>query len=131
MPKPLPVHPPLAARIDQPVAHQRLRNVSPARALARRRQAIAPEAIQPELLIEMAGQPAGAPLPRRVKLHRAEPDLHAMASGMVRNTAIGREQRQLRALLSFLVKGFDDPTPAFALPLVDLPTIHPRPLPPL
>src|SRR5262245_45896252 len=44
--EPLPVQAPLAARIDQPIAHQRLQDMLPARTFAGRGQSLRPEAIQ-------------------------------------------------------------------------------------
>jgi hypothetical protein len=47
---------------------------------------------------------------------------------MVRNTAIGRKQCQLRLLLSFFVERLDHPTPGLALAVVDLSKVHHRTL---
>jgi hypothetical protein len=118
--EPQPMQPPFAARVDQPVAHQGLQDMTPAGALARVGQACRPEAVKRELLIELAGQPAGAPLPRPMQLHRAEPHLHAIAGGMDGHDPIGGKQGQLPGKLRFLVEGFDRPTPGFVLVVVDL-----------
>jgi len=126
--EPLPVQPPFAAGIDQPIAHQRLHDVTPARALARGRQPFGPELVEPELLVQMTRQPAGAPLSRRVKLHRAQPNLHTMTTRVVRHTAIGGKQCQLRGPPGFLVEGIDHPAPRLALAIVDLAEIQHRPL---
>ena len=54
---PVPVQPPLAARIDQLVARQRLQDVQPARALAARRRPGSPEPIQLQALPQNERQP--------------------------------------------------------------------------
>ena len=46
VPVPMPVQPPYAARIDQPITHPRLQHVQPARALAARLQPGVPELVQ-------------------------------------------------------------------------------------
>jgi hypothetical protein len=73
--EPHPMQAPLAAGIDQPVADQRLQDVPPPRPLTRVRQTRRPEPIEFQLLIELTRQPARAPLPRPVQLHRLEPHL--------------------------------------------------------
>ena len=71
------MQPPFAARIDESANAQGLQDQIPARPFAAGRQARGKESIQFELLIEMAGQPAGAPLPARpfscLRLSRAPP----------------------------------------------------------
>ena len=62
--EPFAMQPPLAARRDQPIGHQHEQHLIPARALAAGRQAIGPEPIELQLLPQLQGQPAGAPLPR-------------------------------------------------------------------
>jgi hypothetical protein len=47
--EPLAMQPPFAARRDEPVARQHLQHVIPTRALAASRQALGPEAIEPQL----------------------------------------------------------------------------------
>jgi hypothetical protein len=89
--EPLPVQPPLAARIEQPIAHQRLQHVPPAGAFARVRQARRPELIQAKLFIQLAGQPARPPLPRPMQLHRLQPHLHAVRLGVLGHRPFGRE----------------------------------------
>ena len=126
--EPLPVQPPLAAGIDQPVAHQRLQNVPPRRAFARVGQAIGPEAVEFELRVELARQPAGAPLPRPVQRHGVEPHLHAMPFGVVGQLPIGRKQGKLTVAAGVRIEGFDQPAPGFALAVVDLAEIQHRPL---
>jgi hypothetical protein len=79
--EPQPMQAPLASRINQSIADERLQNMPPAGSLARVGQPRRPEPIQFELLIEMARQPARAPLARAMQLHRLEPHLHAKAQG--------------------------------------------------
>ncbi len=81
--EPQPVQAPLAAGIDKPIADQRLEDVSPASPFARIRQTSRPEAVELQLLIELAGKPARAPLPRPMQLHGPEPDLHATVLGVI------------------------------------------------
>ncbi len=69
--------------IDEPVADQRLEDVPPARPFARIGQTRRPEAVEFQLFIELAGEPARAPLPRPMQLH-AEIEhlpLHHLAAG--------------------------------------------------
>ena len=92
---PLPMQPPLAARIDQPIAHQSLQDMPPAGPFARVRQARCPELIELQLLIEMTRQPARSPLPRAMQLHRIEPHLQPIGPGVLRHALPGGKQREL------------------------------------
>src|ERR1700719_5326249 len=67
--KPLPMQPPLAARINQSVADQGLQYMLPAYSLPTVGQTVGPELIQPQLLVQFAGQPTGSPLPTQMQLH--------------------------------------------------------------
>src|SRR6266852_3063215 len=87
-----------------------------------------PELIEPELLIELTRQPARAPLPRPVQLHRIEPHLHAVTVGACRNFAIGRKQRQLAVPPAAFIKGFDQAVPSLELTIIDLAEIQHLPL---
>ena len=122
--EPLTMQPPFTAGIDQPIAHQGLQNVLPARTFARIGQTRRKEKIEFELPIEMTGQKAGAPLPRPMQLHLVEPHLHAIGFGMVRHGPFGRKQRQLTMMSAVFVEGLDDPTPGVALAVVDLTKIQ-------
>ena len=119
---------PFAAGIDQPIAHQRLQDVLPAGALARIRQQRRKEPIQFQLLVEMTGEPARAPLARAMQLHRIEPHLHAQALGMIRHCLLGRKQRKLSMSPARFVERFDLATPRFALAIIDLAQIQNRTL---
>jgi len=59
---PMPMQPPLAAGVDEPITGQRLEHVQPARSLAAGRQTRLPEPIELQLIPKLAGQPARAPL---------------------------------------------------------------------
>src|SRR5271166_3458153 len=126
--EPQPVQTPFAGWIDEPVADQRLKDVAPAGPFARIGQTSRPEAVERQLLIELAGEPARAPLPRPMQLHGPEPDLHAIALGVIGQRSIGGEQGQLSGLLRPLVEGLDHPAPGFLLAVVDLAEIKHLPL---
>src|SRR6202011_464988 len=78
--KPLSMQPPFAARINESIANQGLQNMLPASSLPAIGQTLAPELIQAQLLVKLAGQPTGSPLPRPMQFHLFEPYLHAKAS---------------------------------------------------
>jgi hypothetical protein len=73
--KPLSVQSPFAARIHEPITHQGLQNMAPAGALPAIGQARPPKLIEPKLLVKLARQPAGTPLPSSMqfKLLKAHP----------------------------------------------------------
>src|SRR6266478_6874736 len=83
LPKPLSMQTPFAARINESIADQGLQNMLPASSLSTIGQTLGPEIIQPQLLVQMAGQPTGSPLPRPMQFHLFEPHLHAKPSGEV------------------------------------------------
>src|ERR1700716_2453355 len=103
------MQPPFAAGINQPVAHQGLQDMPPAGSLARVQQALCPEPIQLQLLVEMTRKPAGSPLPRAAYFHGIEPYLQPEAPGVLRNVLPGRKQRELSMLLATFVKSIDHP----------------------
>src|SRR4051794_41323139 len=74
--EPVAVQFPLAARRNQAIGHQNLKDLIPARALAARRQALLPEAIQFQLPPQVTGQPAGAPLPGPVQAQLGQVNPH-------------------------------------------------------
>src|SRR5204863_9883653 len=122
--EPQPVQTTFAAWIDEPVADQRLKDVAPAGSFARIGQTSRPEAVEFQLLVELAGEPARTPLPRPMQLHGPQPDLHPMALGVIGQRPVGGEQGQLGCLLRPLVEGLDHPAPAFLLAVVDLAEIE-------
>jgi len=73
--EPVAVEPPLAARVEQAVANERLEDVEPVGSLAAPRQARRPESVEPEIALKLHGQPAAAPLARTVQAQLVEPDL--------------------------------------------------------
>src|SRR5664280_3260866 len=64
---PMPVQTPFAARINQPVSDQRLKNQVPRRAFAAGTEPLPPEPVQTELAVKLARPPARAPLPGTVQ----------------------------------------------------------------
>jgi hypothetical protein len=80
--KPQSVQAPFATGIEQAVNHQCLQDVSPTGAFSTIRQAYLPEVIKPELLVQPAGKPAGAPWPRPMQLHGVQPHLDAIGLGV-------------------------------------------------
>jgi hypothetical protein len=87
--EPQPVQAPLAARIDQAVTHERLKDVSPTGAFATVGQARFPEPIEFQLLVQLAGEPARAPLPRPMQLHRLQAHLDAITPGVFGHLTVG------------------------------------------
>jgi hypothetical protein len=118
------MQPPFAAGIDQPIAHQRLQDVLPAGALARVRQQRRKEPVQLQLLIEMTGEPARAPLARAMQLHRLKTHLHPISLRVFGNRAIGRKQSELPVPACPFIKGFDLTTPGLMLAVIDLAEIQ-------
>src|SRR5450432_2518632 len=110
--------PPLAAPRDQSIARQRLQHVQPARALARGRQRLTPELVQPQLVPQNHRQPARPPLTRAAQTHAAQADRNHVAVENRRRAVLG-EQRDLRRL-SRLVEDLDRATPGRMLAIVDL-----------
>ena len=74
--EPMPVQAPLAARIDEPVKHESLQHLLPSRPLAAGRKFFPPKIPEPELLPQLAAQPARAPLARPAQRHLPEPQAH-------------------------------------------------------
>src|SRR5205807_8698586 len=97
---PLAMKAPLAARSDEPIGAQRLEDQIPARALAAGRQPLRPKAIQAELLVKPAGQPARAPLPGPVQRQRVEPDAHNALVARGRNALLGEKRHRARPRLA-------------------------------
>ena len=126
--KPLPVKFPLAAGSNQPVAHQGLQNVPPARALPTVGQPVPPKRIQPKLGIKLAGQPAGTPLPGTVQAEVSEPKPDAYVGGIAGNRAIPGKERHLPRLRTLLVEPLQNPAPRLFLAIVDLTQIKHRAL---
>ena len=115
---PVPVQPPLAARVHQLVAHLRLEHVQPARALPARRQPRPPEPVQVQTLPQHQRQPARPPLPRPPQLQRLQLDPHHLAV-QLRRLPVGREQRHGLAVRA-AAQHLDRPAPRRPLAVVDL-----------
>jgi hypothetical protein len=126
--KPQTMQPPLAARIDEPIADQRLQNMPPTGPFARIRKPRRPEPIQLQLFVEIARQPARSPLPRPMQLHRLKPHLHAISFGMLGQVAVGREQSKLPVSLIVCVQCLDYTPPIRVLAVIDFAEIPHRPL---
>jgi hypothetical protein len=90
--EPLAMQLPLAARGDQPIGCQNLKNLVPARPLPARRQTLGPEPVQLQFAPQLTRKPARAPLPRPPQCQRRQTNMNRR--GVVdRLTAILREQR--------------------------------------
>jgi hypothetical protein len=129
--EPMPVQPPFAARGNEPIATQRLENQIPARAFATGRQPRGKELIALEFFVEMAGQPASAPLPGPVQCHRRDPNAHRLHGAALRVhrhdriilCRLAQEHRRLRPRSAFLEE-LNGALPAFLLKGVDLTQIE-------
>ena len=124
---PLPVQPPFAARIDQPVAGQRFQDVQPRRSLPARRQTLMPEGVKLQLLPEIERQPARAPLPGTVKLELLQAHLHRFTRRF-RRRSVFREQGDLRHPPRTLVESLKRTVPLRLLAAAHLAQIEHLPL---
>src|SRR6476619_7739221 len=100
--------------------------MAPGGALARVRQSQRPEPIEPELLVELAGEPARAPLAWPLQPHRPELDLNAVLPGVVGQRPFGRKQGKLPGAPAVLVEALDHPAPGGVLAVVDLAEVQQR-----
>jgi hypothetical protein len=117
----------LAARRDQPIHHQQLQHLGPAHAFAPRVQTRAPELCQPQLMPQLAGQPAIAERARTPQFQPAQLDLQTV-DGILRNRPVIRKQTDLLALAPLLVKDLNALAPRLLLLIVDLAQIQHRAL---
>ena len=124
---PLSMQPPFATGVDQSVGHQGLQDVQPAGPLSGRWQSWRPEVIQPQLIPQVAGQPAGAPLPRPAQLQSVDPNMHHIAI-QHRRRAVLREQRELPGVLATFVERLERPAPGGSLVVIDLAQMQHVPL---
>ena len=115
---PLPMETPLAARSDEPIGAQRLEDQIPARALAAGRQPLRPKAIQSELRVKPAGQPARAPLPGPVQRQRLEPEAHDALVARGRDAILGEERHGARPR-RIVLENLDRLAPRLALAVID------------
>ena len=119
---PVTVKPPLAARVDQPVADQDLQDVEPPRALAARRQAPTPEAVQRQPVPQAQRQPTRPPLARVVQRQLRDVDLHHLAIQRRRLPILGKQRHLTRPRLA--LHNLDRAAPRRALAVVDLAEIQ-------
>ena len=87
--KPQPVQAPLAPGVDQAVTDKRLKDVPPTGAFATIGQARFPEPIKLQSLVQLAGEPTRAPLPRPMQLHRLQAHLDAITLGVFGHLTVG------------------------------------------
>jgi len=105
------VESPLGTGVDEPVEGEGLEDEIPARSLAARRQVVAPENVEAELLPEFAAEPAGTPLAGLAQGHGPEMEAHDRQIGVGsfdRCVFVGEEQCLLRcgAVLTGEMDGF-------------------------
>ena len=115
---PVPVQPPLAARIDQLVAHQRLQHIQPTGALAARPQPRTPKPIQTQPIPQCQRQPTRTPLPWTVQAKILDVDPNHLAI-QLRRFPIRRKQRHRRRT-RIPPQHLDRSAPGRALTVVDL-----------
>ena len=118
--EPLAVQPPLRAWVDEAVRHQRLEHLQPRCVALHARQSRAPEAVEFELLPQLQGQPARAPLSRPAQAQLAQ--AHAQGVDIVHRHRAGGEQRDLSPRASVLQ--LDGLAPCLALAGIDLAQIQ-------
>src|SRR4029077_2964460 len=92
----------------------------------RGRQSQRPKPAGPELLVELAGEPARPPLSWPLQPHRPEPDLNAVLSGVIGQRPFGRKQGKLPGAPAVLVEALDHPAPGGVLAVVDLAEVQKR-----
>ena len=122
------MQPPLATRINEPIGHQRLQNMTPTGSFTGIRKPRRPEPIQAQLLVKFTRQPARSPLPRPVQLHRLDPHLHAISLGVLGHAAVGGEQSKLPVSLIVFVQRLDYTPPSRVLAVIDFAEIQHWPL---
>ena len=128
--KPLPMQPPFAPRINQPINRQRLQHMTPASSLPRIRQPLTPKLIHLQLIPHPAAHPARPPLPRTPQLKLIQSNLYAVIGRMHRHVSLRRIQGQFARLLAHHVKHLGDLGPSRLLAVVDLAQIEQMPLHP-
>ena len=123
---PVPVQAPLAARIDQLVAHLRLQDVQPARALPAHRQPRTPEPIQLQSIPKRQCQPASPPLARAVQTEILDVDANRLAIQLRCFPIVGKQRHRHCARVP--PQHLDRPAPGRPLAVVDLAEIEHLPL---
>ena len=123
---PVPVQAPLAARINQLVAHLRLQDVQPARALPAHRQPQTPEPIQFQSIPKRQRQPTRAPLPRPMQTQVLDVDANRLAIQLRRFPIVGKQRHRHWARVP--PQHLDRFAPGRPLAVVDLAEIEHLPL---
>jgi hypothetical protein len=125
--EPLPMTPPLAAGSDEPVGGERLQDQVPARAFAARRESAGPEGVQPELRVQVARQPARAPLPGAPHREIPEADLDR---GVIRHLGdpVFGKQGQAARVGGAVLEDLDGLAPGLPLAVIDLAQVEDRAL---
>ena len=123
---PVPVQAPLAARINQLVAHLRLQDVQPARALPAHRQPRTPEPIQLQSIPKRQCQPASPPLARAVQTEILDVDANRLAFQLRCFPIVGKQRH--RHWPRIPPQHLDRPAPGRPLAVVDLAEIEHLPL---
>ena len=128
--EPMPVQAPLAARIDEPVKHESLQHLLPSRPLAAGRKFFPPKIPEPELLPQLAAQPARAPLARPAQRHLPEPQAHHgefPGAHLLRRVLLG-EERDLPRRILILADQLDGLAPRSLLAPVEFAEVKHMPL---
>ena len=125
--EPLPMHAKLAARIEQTIDHQQPQHLLPTHRFAPFRQPLLPELIQPQLLPQLACQPAVAEYPRPPQFQPAQLHLHAV-DRIGGKFPVVRKQTQRPIALFFLIEHLQRLAPRCLLLIVDLAQIQHCPL---
>ena len=123
---PVPVQAPLAARINQLVAHLRLQDVQPARALPAHRQPRTPEPIQLQAIPKRQCQPASPPLARALQTEILDVDANRLAFQLRCFPIVGKQRHRHGPRIP--LQHLDRPAPGRPLAVVDLAEIEHLPL---
>jgi hypothetical protein len=127
-PIPFAVQAPLRSWCNQPVRDQHQQHMVPACALAARRQPVGPEAIKPQLLPQLHGQPARAPLPGPTQPHLRQLQPYDRGVRQHPVATIFRKQRQGSRSVGALFQDLNRLAPRQFLRGVDLAQIQHVPL---
>src|SRR5436309_12400420 len=99
---------------------QHRQHTHPGSALPTIRQTLLPEPIQLQLPPQLHKQPARSPLARVSDEKISQPHLHPALRRVLRDGAVGREQRQAHLLLAAGIEDLDAFEPALLLAVIDL-----------
>src|SRR5215831_13518298 len=125
--EPLPMHAKLAARVQQPIRHQLPQHLLPTHPFAGLGQALLPELIQPQLMPQLAGQPAVAEHSRPPQFQPAQLYRHTVQR-ISRQFPVVREQAHGGVTFFVLDKYIQRSSPGGLLLVVDLAQVQNRPL---